>query len=76
MQNYWDKVYSEKSENEMSWFQEHPAKSLELIKKACPDKHSAIIDIGGGDSRLVDHLLNEGYIDITILDVSETSLEK
>ncbi len=75
-QNYWDKVYTDKSEKEVSWFQEHPTKSLELIDELNLSKESSIIDIGGGDSRLVDHLLDRKFSDITVLDISNVSLEK
>lgn len=75
-QNFWDKVYSEKTEKDVSWYQAHPLKSLELIGELNLSKDSSIIDIGGGDSRLVDHLLKQGYSDITVLDISEVSLKK
>ena len=75
-QNFWDKVYLEKAEKEVSWFQEHPVKSLELIRELNLEKDAPILDIGGGDSRLVDYLLAEGYSDITVLDISEVSLQK
>lgn len=73
---YWDNVYLEKSEEDMSWFQEHPVKSLEMIKALDLPKSVSIIDIGGGDSRLVDHLLTEGFEDLSVLDISEVSLKK
>lgn len=75
-QNYWNKVYSEKSETDVSWFQEHPTKSLELLREINLEKDAPIIDIGGGDSRLVDHLSQQGYTDVTVLDISEVSLNK
>jgi len=75
-QNYWDKIYSEKSEKGVSWYQEHPVKSLEMINELNLSKNAPIIDIGGGDSRLVDHLLNQGFMNITVLDISKVSLEK
>jgi ubiquinone/menaquinone biosynthesis C-methylase UbiE len=75
-QNYWDKVYTDKTEKEVSWFQEQPTKSLNFIAELNLPKDAAIIDVGGGDSRLVDHLLKEGYSDITVLDISEVSLQK
>jgi len=75
-QSYWDKVYLDKSENEVSWFQEHPTKSLNLIGELNLPKNASIIDIGGGESRLVDHLLAQGFSDITVLDISDVSLEK
>lgn len=75
-QNYWDKIYTDKSEKEVSWFQEHPKKSLELIAELSLPKDAAIIDVGGGDSHLTDHLLAQGYSDITVLDISDVSLQK
>lgn len=75
-QHYWDKVYTDKSEKEVSWFQEHPTKSLSLIAELNLPKNAAIIDIGGGDSRLVDHLLAHGFSYISVLDISDVSLQK
>jgi ubiquinone/menaquinone biosynthesis C-methylase UbiE len=74
-QNYWDKVYNDKTEKEMSWFQDHPTRSLELIAEMDLPKNARIIDVGGGDSRLVDHLLEQGFSDITVLDISQVSLK-
>ena len=74
--NYWNQVYQKKNENEVSWFQEVPKKSLEMIDELNLQKKSNIIDIGGGDSRLVDHLLQRGFSNITILDISSEALEK
>lgn len=73
---YWDKVYTEKSEKEVSWFQEHPTRSLGLITELNLPKNAAIIDIGGGDSRLVDYLLSLGFSNISVLDISDVSLIK
>ena len=73
---HWEGVYASKSENEVSWFQENPAISLELIKQTHAVPESAIIDIGGGASRLVDALLHDGYRDITVLDLSAQALEQ
>jgi 2-polyprenyl-3-methyl-5-hydroxy-6-metoxy-1,4-benzoquinol methylase len=72
---HWEGVYATKGENEVSWFQECPAISLELIHAANPDHAAAIIDIGGGASRLVDCLLQEGYRSIAVLDLSASALE-
>lgn len=72
--DYWQDVYTKKKENEVSWFQPRPALSIELIEAADVDSQSAIIDIGGGASRLVDGLLARGYRDLTVLDVSEAAL--
>ena len=71
---HWENVYRTKGERDVSWFQETPAVSLALIAAASATRESAIIDIGGGASRLVDALLDEGYADVTILDVSEAAL--
>jgi SAM-dependent methyltransferase len=72
---HWENVYRTKGEREVSWFQESPEVSLALIAAAGAAHNSAIIDIGGGTSRLVDALLGEGYADVTILDVSDAALE-
>jgi 2-polyprenyl-3-methyl-5-hydroxy-6-metoxy-1,4-benzoquinol methylase len=71
---HWQNVYKEKAENQVSWFQETPAVSLELIEAVHQKFDSAIIDIGGGASRLVDVLVREGYRDLTVLDVSENAI--
>jgi 2-polyprenyl-3-methyl-5-hydroxy-6-metoxy-1,4-benzoquinol methylase len=71
---HWENVYSTKGENEVSWFQENPAPSLELIDLANPTSESAIVDIGGGASRLVDSLVARGFTDVTVLDLSEAAL--
>lgn len=75
-QNHWDKVYSTKQSKEVSWTQDIPSTSLDFIKKFKIKKNEPIIDIGGGDSNLVDFLLSEGYSDITILDISHAALER
>jgi SAM-dependent methyltransferase len=71
---HWEGVYATKGENEVSWFQESPTISLEMIKAASPDHAAAIIDIGGGESRLVDSLLHDGYRSVTVLDLSSSAL--
>jgi SAM-dependent methyltransferase len=74
-QAHWQNVYTKKGENEVSWFQENPAPSLELIAQIRAPPASAILDIGGGASRLVDHLIDLGFQDVTVLDLSEAALE-
>lgn len=74
--NHWDTVYATKNPNEVSWTQDKPQTSLDLIHSAGLGKDARIIDIGGGDSNLVDFLLDEGYQNITILDISAKALEK
>jgi trans-aconitate methyltransferase len=73
-QLHWEKVYTTRGESEVSWFQETPARSLELIALVGAIQDSAIIDIGGGASRLVDHLVSRGYHDLTVLDLSAAAL--
>ena len=73
-QHHWEKVYTTKGESEVSWFQETPALSLELIELVGARQNSAIIDIGGGASRLVDNLVSRGYEDVTVLDLSAAAL--
>jgi trans-aconitate methyltransferase len=73
-QAHWQNVYKEKGENQVSWFQEQPTISLELIEAAGAKPDSAIIDIGGGASRLVDTLIDKGYRDLTVLDLSESAV--
>ncbi len=71
---HWENVYATKGEDQVSWFQETPALSLELIELSGAEPDSGIIDIGGGASRLVDHLLARGYADVTVLDLSAAAL--
>ena len=73
-QAHWENVYSSKGETDVSWFQQSPEPSLELLERAGGDPGSAIIDIGGGASRLVDALLARGYVDVTVLDLSAAAL--
>jgi len=73
-QAHWEKVYTTKSEHEVSWFEDNPAPSLELLALTGATPRSAVIDIGGGASRLVDTLVSQGYEDVTVLDLSETAL--
>lgn len=74
--NHWQTVYETKQPNEVSWTQENPKTSLDFIKATNLDKSVKIIDIGGGDSNLVDFLLADGYENITVLDISASSLER
>ena len=73
-QAHWEKVYASKRENELSWFQENPATSRDLVAKAGANTASAVIDVGGGASRLVDALIEKGFRAVTVLDLSEAAL--
>jgi trans-aconitate methyltransferase len=71
---HWESIYQTTGEREVSWFEESPAVSLDLIHATGVTSNAAIIDIGGGASRLVDALLDEGFSAITVLDLSERAL--
>ena len=73
-QAHWENVYTTKDEKAVSWFQERPDISLDLIRATGVDASASIIDIGGGASRLVDALIDEGFKAVTILDLSEMAL--
>lgn len=73
-QAHWNNVYATKLETEVSWFQQTPAPSLDLIRATGARSQTSIIDIGGGESRLVDALLEEGFEAVSVLDLSEKAL--
>jgi SAM-dependent methyltransferase len=72
---YWDGIYSRKPAREVSWFQKHANRSLNLIHSTGLGKNASIIDVGGGASTLVDDLVTEGYTDVTVLDLSGIALD-
>lgn len=72
--DHWEQVYQTKSPLEVSWYQQRPALSLELIARSGMTTDAAIIDIGGGASTLVDSLLDDHYSDVTVLDISSNAL--
>jgi SAM-dependent methyltransferase len=76
LKSHWNKIYEAKASNELTWAEEVPATSLEFIHAFQLPKNARMIDVGGGDSKLVDHLLREGYTDLTVLDISEQSLQR
>lgn len=73
---HWETVFTTKQPHEVSWTQDVPKTSIDLIKSYELPKSAKIIDIGGGDSKLVDFLLEEGYENISVLDISENALER
>lgn len=73
---HWEKVYSTKQPHEVSWTQELPKTSLAFFHSFNLLKTASIIDIGGGDSKLVDYLLDEGYERVSVLDISEKAIER
>lgn len=72
---HWEKIYNEKQPDQVSWFQTNPKQSLEFVKLARTTKDGSVIDVGGGASVLVDRLLDEGFKNITVLDISNHGLE-
>lgn len=72
--SHWETVYRSKRETEVSWYQETPAPSLELLALTGATMKTSIIDIGGGSSRLGDVLLARGFEDVTVLDIAESAL--
>lgn len=73
---HWETIYETKNFDQVSWMQEIPKTSLDFINSFELNKSAKIIDIGGGDSKLVDFLLAEGFENITVLDISAKALEK
>lgn len=74
--DHWENIYKTKDLKEVSWFQPTPETSLGFFKKMNVPTNAKIIDIGGGDSYLVDHLLDMGYKDITVLDISKAAIDR
>ena len=71
---HWETVYETKSSKQVSWTQDIPKTSLDFINSFGLTKSAKIIDVGGGDSKLVDYLLDEGFVNITVLDISDKAL--
>lgn len=74
LKSHWEKVYNTKQLTEVSWYQATPRVSLDFMLELGISKSASIIDVGGGDSYLVDHLLKDGFTDIAVLDISETAI--
>lgn len=73
---HWENVFSTKNEKEVSWYQESPKTSLDIVTKLNIPKDAKIIDIGGGDSYLIDEFLNLGYTNLYLLDISSKAIER
>jgi SAM-dependent methyltransferase len=72
---HWEGVYRSKRPDEVSWYRPHLDVSLELIERLAQDRDARVIDVGGGESTLVDDLVSRGYRNVTVLDLSATALE-
>ena len=76
IKDHWEHIFKTKQPDEVSWTQEVPTASLEFIHKFNIPKTASIIDIGGGDSKLVDCLIAEGFTNVSVLDISEAAILK
>jgi SAM-dependent methyltransferase len=74
MQEHWEKIYSTKAPDQVSWFRLHLETSLALIERAAHSRSASIIDVGGGASTLIDDLIQRGYRNLTVLDISQAAL--
>lgn len=74
--DHWENVFSTKTEKEVSWYQDNPKTSLDIVTKLNIPKDAKIIDIGGGDSYLIDAFLNLGYTNLYLLDISSKAIER
>ena len=74
--HHWEKIYRESTDASFSWFQIHPSISLDLINHASIGLTDHIIDVGGGSSMLVDHLLDTGFQNLAVLDISRWLAER
>lgn len=76
MQQHWEKIYGTKAPDQVSWFRPHLETSLGLIERATQgDRTAAVIDVGAGASTLVDDLVNQGYRNLTVLDISQAAID-
>jgi SAM-dependent methyltransferase len=73
--SHWDRIYQTKKPSQLSWYRPHLERSLELISSAAAGRNASIIDVGGGESTLVDDLLELGYRAISVLDISPRAIE-
>ena len=72
---HWEKVYTTKAPDQLSWYRPHLETSIVLIERSVSDPSASIIDIGGGESTLVDDLLARGFQNVTVLDVSQVAID-
>ena len=75
VKTHWETVYTKKAPEAVSWYRSHLETSLALIERSSSDRSASIIDVGGGESTLVDDLLARGFQNITVLDVSQIAIE-
>jgi 2-polyprenyl-3-methyl-5-hydroxy-6-metoxy-1,4-benzoquinol methylase len=75
VKTHWEKIYTTKASDQVSWYRQHLETSLALIERAASNLSASIIDVGGGESTLVDDLIARGFQDVTVLDVSQVAIE-
>jgi 2-polyprenyl-3-methyl-5-hydroxy-6-metoxy-1,4-benzoquinol methylase len=75
VQTHWEKIYAEKASSEVSWYRPHLETSLSLIELTASSRSASVIDVGGGESTLVDDLLSRGFENITVLDISQSAID-
>ena len=73
---HWETVFTSKKINEVSWYQQTPQDSINFIEQLELPNTAAIIDVGGGDSFLADNLVDKGYSNITVLDISSAAIKR
>jgi 2-polyprenyl-3-methyl-5-hydroxy-6-metoxy-1,4-benzoquinol methylase len=76
LKTHWDTIYGKKAPDAVSWYRPHLETSLELIERVTAGRSASIIDVGGGESTLVDDLLLHGYSNLTVLDISQVAVDK
>ncbi len=74
--DHWQKIYTTKNEDELSWFQRYPTVSMQLVHSLNLDLNSKVIDVGSGDGRFIEALLEKGYREIPGLDISEAAIQR
>ena len=76
LKEHWNTVFSSNPENHLGWYEAVPQKSLDLIEHCSLDKNDPILDVGSGNSLLIDYLIDQKYTNLFALDISEVALEK
>ncbi len=76
IKEHWDKAYSSYDTKKLGWYEETPGPSIKLLTKCNLDKDAAILDVGAGATTLIDYLVDKGYTNITVADISEVALQK
>src|ERR1700754_2819219 len=76
VRSHWEQVHATKDPQQVSWFRPHLERSLDLIQRAAPDRMASIVDVGAGQSTLVEDLLRLGYGNVTVLEISLAALNR